>query len=65
MDAQMPRCQDGWERPTHNPAGSLAYSENGRGRKLAALRHTASCFLFALRRSVVRKSQLSNYHIFQ
>ena len=31
---------------------------NRRGRKLAALRHTASCFLFALRRSVARKSQL-------
>ena len=31
---------------------------NRRGRKLASLRHTASCFLFALRRSVARKSQL-------
>ena len=34
---------------------------NRRGRKLAALRHTASCFLIALRRSVARKSQLSHY----
>ena len=30
---------------------------NRRGRKLAVLRHTAFCFLFVLRRSVMRKSQ--------
>ena len=34
---------------------------NRRGRKLATLRHTASCFLFALRRSVARKSQLAQF----
>jgi hypothetical protein len=33
--------------------------KNRRGRKLATLKHTASCFLFDLRRSVVRKSPLS------
>ena len=58
MDAQMPRRQDGEDRPTHNPSGSLAYTANRRGHKHAALKQTASCFRFALRRSVVRMSQL-------
>jgi hypothetical protein len=57
----MHKCRDARMARSGRDATLRVHSRtrsNRRGRKLAALKQTASCFLFALRRSVARKSQL-------
>jgi hypothetical protein len=66
MDAQMPRRQDGEERPTHNPAGSLRSSLPAARKELAIVDRSDTFSLVPQSTAVlgVVQSQLAPFRAF-